>query len=96
MISDIVRYLRFLLLHEMEKKCIIIDTSESARDVQPPINRALCLLICQSNKPREKLQWPGNALQSGYVGYESLGKILPEFKKLGLLPVHLLVLSVCR
>ena len=83
MISDIVRYLRFLLLHEMEKKCIIIDTSESARDLQPPINWALCLL-CQSNMPLEKVQCPGNALQSGYVGYESLRKILPEFKKLGL------------
>jgi len=35
-----------------------------------------------------------NALQSDNdAGYESLSKILPEFKKLGLLPVHMSVLS---
>jgi hypothetical protein len=77
----------------MAKKCVLVSSCIPAADLQPPVNWAICI-FCQS-QTREKLQCPSNALLSNNeAGYESLGGILPEFSKLGLLPSHLNLLSV--
>ena len=59
--------------------------SESARDLQSPINWANCYakVISRAKNCSDLVMHCNQAM-------------IPEFKKLGLLPVHLLVLSVCR